>query len=105
MEDEQLPEKELRMFHPTHTYINKVVTNFTARELHEDIFVNGERVYGVPSIEESRKYLKQNLAFLWDEYKRILNPAEYPVDLSRKCWDNKLKNIEEVKAKVETMRG
>ena len=38
MEDEKLPEKELRMFHPTHTYMNKVVTNFTAKELHEDDF-------------------------------------------------------------------
>jgi nicotinate phosphoribosyltransferase len=105
MEEEALPEKQLRMFHPTHTFINKVVTNFSARELHEDIFVNGELVYELPGIEESREYLKQNLAFLWDEYKRILNPAEYPVDLSKKCWDNKLKNIEEVKEKVEAMRS
>jgi nicotinate phosphoribosyltransferase len=105
MEDEQLPEKRLRMFHPTHTYINKVVTNFSARELHENIFVNGELVYKMPSIEESREYLKKNLAFLWEEYKRILNPAEYPVDLSKKCWDNKLKNIEEVKEKVEAMKN
>jgi nicotinate phosphoribosyltransferase len=105
MEEEKVPEKRLKMFHPTHTYINKVVTNFSARELHEKIFVNGELVYKMPSIEESREYLKQNLAFLWDEYKRILNPAEYPVDLSKKCWDNKLENIEEVKEKVEAMRS
>lgn len=105
MEDEQLPEKRLRMFHPTHTYINKVVTNFTARELHEVIFANGELVYQMPSIDESREYLKLNLASLWDEYKRILNPAEYPVDLSKKCWENKLKNIEEVKEKVEAMKS
>lgn len=105
MEEEKVPEKRLKMFHPTHTYINKVVTNFSARELHEEIFVNGELVYKMPPIEESREYLKQNLAFLWDEYKRILNPAEYPVDLSKKCWDNKLENIEEVKEKVEAMRS
>ncbi|MDP4158097.1 MAG: nicotinate phosphoribosyltransferase, partial [Bacillota bacterium] len=105
MEEEKVPEKRLKMFHPTHTYINKVVTNFSARELHEKIFVNGELVYKMPPIEESREYLKQNLAFLWDEYKRILNPAEYPVDLSKKCWDNKLENIEEVKEKVEAMRS
>ena len=36
--DEKLPEKRLRMFHPTHTYMNKVVTNFTAKELHEGYF-------------------------------------------------------------------
>ena len=38
------------MFHPVHTYISKFVTNFEARELHKDIFVNGERTYELPSI-------------------------------------------------------
>ncbi|MGG3561928.1 nicotinate phosphoribosyltransferase [Neobacillus rhizosphaerae] len=104
MEDEKLPEKRLRMFHPTHTYINKVVTNFTAKSLHEDIFVDGELVYELPCLEESRDYLKANLDSLWEEYKRIMNPEEYPVDLSQKCWDNKMKNIEEVKEKVAAMK-
>ena len=104
MEEEKLPEKRLRMFHPTHTYINKVVTNFTARELHEDIFVKGKYVYGMPSLDESRNYLRQNLDLFWDEYKRIMNPEEYPVDLSQKCWDNKMKNIAEVKEKVAAMQ-
>lgn len=104
LEDEKLPEKRLRMFHPTHTYINKVVTNFTARDLHEDIFVNGEFVYELPTLEESRNYLRQNLDLFWDEYKRIMNPEEYPVDLSQRCWDNKMRNIEEVKEKVAAMQ-
>ncbi|WP_066391025.1 nicotinate phosphoribosyltransferase [Neobacillus mesonae] len=104
MEDEKLPEKRLSMFHPTHTYINKVVTNFTAKELHEDIFVNGELVYEIPCLEESREYVKQNLNALWEEYKRIMNPEDYPVDLSKKCWDNKMHNIEEVKEKVAAMK-
>jgi nicotinate phosphoribosyltransferase len=105
LEDEKLADKRLKMFHPTHTYINKVVTNFTAKELHEDIFTNGDLVYEMPCLEESREYLKQNLAALWDEYKRIMNPEDYPVDLSKKCWDNKMKNIEEVKEKVVAMKG
>lgn len=104
LEDEKLPEKRLRMFHPTHTYINKVVTNFTAKELHEDIFTQGALVYESPCLEESRDYLKQNLYALWDEYKRTMNPEEYPVDLSQKCWDNKMKNISEVKDKVAAMK-
>ncbi|WP_160724283.1 nicotinate phosphoribosyltransferase [Bacillus sp. USDA818B3_A] len=105
MEDEVLPEKRLRMFHPTHTFINKIVTNYTAKELHADIFTNGELVYEVPCLEESRDYLKQNLDALWDEYKRTMNPEEYPVDLSQKCWDNKMRNIEEVKEKVAAMKA
>lgn len=102
--EEKLPEKRLRMFHPTHTYINKEVTNFTAKELHEEIFRKGDLVYEIPCLEESRDYLKQNLNALWDEYKRTMNPEEYPVDLSQKCWDNKMRNIEEVREKVKEMK-
>lgn len=105
LENEKLPEKQLKMFHPTHTYMNKVVTNFTAKELHEVIYSNGELVYEMPCLEESREYLKQNLCALWDEYRRTMNPEEYPVDLSQKCWDNKMRNIEEVKEKVAEMKA
>ncbi|CEG25423.1 nicotinate phosphoribosyltransferase [Bacillus sp. B-jedd] len=96
-------EKRIKMFHPTHTYIKKFVSNFTARELHEEIFVNGELVYEVPCLEESREFLQKNLSEIWDEYKRTANPEEYPVDLSQKCWDNKMQHIEEVKEKVAAM--
>jgi nicotinate phosphoribosyltransferase len=96
-------EKRLRMFHPVHTFISKYVTNFEARELHHDIFIDGKLVYDLPTTQEIQQYAKENMAVLWDEYKRSLNPAEYPVDLSQKCWDNKMQNIEEVKRRVEEM--
>ncbi len=32
-----------------------------------------------------------------------MNPEEYPVDLSQKCWDNKMRNIEEVHNMVKQM--
>lgn len=101
LEDEE-PQKEspLKMFHPVHIFISKFVTNFEAKELHQDIFINGELVYEVPSIWDMQKYAKDNLELLWDEYKRTLNPAEYPVDLSQKCWENKLRKIQEVQKKV-----
>ena len=37
----------------------------------------------------SKTFAINNLNYLWDEYKRSLNPEEYPVDLSPKCWENK----------------
>lgn len=98
-EKPQLEEK-LKMFHPIHTYISKFVTNFEARELHHDIFVDGELVYELPELLEIKDFVKDNLSLLWDEYKRFMNPEEYPVDLSQECWDNKMKNIELVKEKV-----
>ncbi|GAE46234.1 nicotinate phosphoribosyltransferase [Mesobacillus boroniphilus JCM 21738] len=35
----------------------------------------------------------------------MLNPEEYPVDLSQKCWDNKMRNIKEVREKVKGVTG
>ena len=37
---------------------------------------------------------------LWDEYKRILNPEQYPVDLSQKTYDQKLASIAEIREEV-----
>ncbi|MDQ1914734.1 nicotinate phosphoribosyltransferase [Paenibacillus sp. GD4] len=87
-------EARLKMFHPVHTYISKFVTNFEARDLHHDIFVEGKLVYTLPPLNEIQAFAKQNLELLWDEYKRNSNPEEYPVDLSQKCWDNKMRLIE-----------
>lgn len=96
-------EKRIKMFHPIHTYISKFVTNFEARELHHDIFVDGKLVYELPTVQEIQQYAKESMEILWDEYKRSLNPEKYPVDLSQKCWDNKMRNIEEVKDRVAEM--
>ncbi|WP_018663917.1 nicotinate phosphoribosyltransferase [Heyndrickxia acidiproducens] len=93
-------EKRLKMFHPVHTFISKYVTNFEAVNIHETIFENGRRVYELPDLNGIKEYAKSNLNLLWDEYKRSLNPEEYPVDLSQKCWDNKMRNIAEVREKV-----
>lgn len=89
-------EERIKMFHPVHTFVSKFVTNFEAKNLHEHVIVNGEVRYQNPTLEEMRTYAKNNLELLWDEYKRAMNPEEYPVDLSQKCWNNKMRNIEEV---------
>lgn len=89
-------EERIKMFHPVHTFVSKFVTNFEAKNLHEHVIVNGEVCYQNPTLEEMRTYATNNLELLWDEYKRAMNPEEYPVDLSQKCWDNKMRNIEEV---------
>ncbi|WDH99581.1 nicotinate phosphoribosyltransferase [Paenibacillus urinalis] len=100
--DHEEPSKEerLHMFHPVHTYIGKFVTEFEAIALYHTIFADGELVYKLPTLQESRDFLNRNLSLLWDEYKRTLNPAEYPVNLSKACWDNKMKRIDEVRQRV-----
>ena len=103
-EENPQEEERLKMFHPTHTYISKFVTDFEARDLHHDIFIDGQLVYELPELNDIRDYSNASLGLLWDEYKRSLNPEEYPVDLSVKCWDNKMRNIEEVRQKVKALK-
>ncbi|WP_252504271.1 nicotinate phosphoribosyltransferase [Sporosarcina sp. Marseille-Q4943] len=94
-------EKRIKMFHPVHTFISKFVTNFDAVNLHTKVVEGGNVIYKNPALDEMRQFAHDNLELLWDEYKRSLNPEEYPVDLSQKCWDNKMRNIREVQDKVD----
>lgn len=94
-------EERLKMFHPVHTFVSKFVTNFDAVNIHQQVIKSGEVVYENPPLKEIQKYAVGTLDLLWDEYKRSLNPEEYPVDLSEKCWNNKMRNIQEVRESVQ----
>lgn len=93
----------LYMFDPNHTYLHKTVNDFIARPLLRDIFVDGKLVYDEPSLEEIHQSRRLHLDRLWEEYKRDLNPEVYPVDLSQKCYDNKMKMINYVHNYVAQM--
>lgn len=98
---EDVHTKRLKMFHPVHTYISKFVTDYTAKELHVAVVKEGEVCYELPPLQEIQSYAQNNLKLFWDEYKRMLNPEEYPVDLSQECWNNKMKLIKKVQKEVE----
>lgn len=89
------------MFNPNYPYLNKTITDYTARPLLHDVVVDGEIVYESPDLAEIRAYSQENLQALWAEYRRDLNPQEYPVDLSKKAWQNKMSLIEEVQGFVK----
>ena len=91
---------ELKMFHPTYTYINKTVRNFEAIPLLVDIFKEGQLVYQLPILSEIQEYARKNYDQLWDEYKRVLNPQHYPVDLAKDIWQDKMDLIEEMRNKA-----
>ena len=91
---------ELFMFHPVYTYINKTVTDFTARPILQPIFDKGKLVYELPKLQDIKAYKDEQIEALWDEYKRILNPEQYPVDLSQKTYDQKLASIAEIREEV-----
>ncbi|AGT32139.1 nicotinate phosphoribosyltransferase [Geobacillus genomosp. 3] len=96
-------EERLKMFHPVYTFISKFVTNFEARDLHVTVFDNGRLVYTSPPLHDIQAYAKESLRLFWEEYKRTLNPEQYPVDLSQACWDNKMENIRKVKEAIAHM--
>ncbi|WP_031546596.1 nicotinate phosphoribosyltransferase [Salinicoccus luteus] len=93
---EEIKEDEpLLMFHPIHTMKRKLIRSYRAVELMKDIFIDGECVYEPENIDTIKRRHEERLGLLWEEYKRFLNPEEYPVDLSRELWQIKQDLIEE----------
>ncbi len=89
--DEIVPTDSIEIFDPNATWKRKTLTNYTIRELQVPIFVSGECVYDLPSLEDIRQYSKTELESIWDEVKRLHYPHTYYVDLSQKLYDLKLK--------------
>ena len=88
--DEEIDDsKDMEIFDPDATWKRKMVYNFTAKELQVPIFVKGELVYELPTLEQIRSYCAQQVDTLWDEIKRFDNPQTYYVDLSQRLWDIK----------------
>lgn len=66
--------------------------DFTAVELQKEIFRDGELVYELPSLEEIRSYVKDQLENkTWIEERRFENPHKHYVNLSQKLYDVKMK--------------
>ncbi len=80
---------ELEIFDPHFTYKRKTITDFYVKELTTTIIKDGKLVYKLPSVQEIAAYHKNAYAELWNEYKRLLNPHIYKVDLSQKLYDIK----------------
>jgi len=94
---------DLHMFDPNHPVISKDVHDFNAEPMLHDIFVNGQLIYDLPDIKTVKFYAKQSLDNLWDEYKRVLNPETYPVDLSQSLYDAKIDLINETRQHIKEM--
>lgn len=82
--------KDIEIFHPLYTWKKKTLSNYTAKPLLKKIFDKGKLVYNKKTIDEVQKYSLEEVDKLWDEVKRLENPHEYYVDLSKKLW--KIKN-------------
>ena len=81
--------KPFELFDPIATWKRKTLEEYEVVELLKPIFVKGELVYECPTIEEIRKYCKEQIDSLWDEVTRFENPHDYYVDISQNLWDIK----------------
>jgi len=86
LHDEVIPKDNYMIFDPQNPWKKKILTNYTVRPLQEKIFKQGELVYKSPTLKEIAIYAKEELNTLWDEVKRLDNPHEYYVDLSKNLW-------------------
>jgi len=87
--------RPIQLFNPMHTFIKKKVKDYEAISLLQPILQDGKQVYGIPSLDESRRFHADRLKQFWPQYLRRLNPEIYPVDLSHKVWEMKMKLIQE----------
>lgn len=72
---------------------------YTLRPIMKQIFKNGECCYTSPSVMEIQAYCKQELDTLWEETKRLVNPHEVYVDLSKPLYDMKIQLLDKMSEK------
>lgn len=81
--------KPVELFDPSFTWKRKTVVPANVKELMVPVFVNGELVYELPTIEAIRAHRANELQTMWPEVLRLQNPHKYYVDLSTKLWNVK----------------
>ena len=62
------------------------ITDYSMKELQVKIFDKGKCVYQRPSLSEIQQHCREDMDTFWDQYKRLLNPHRYKVDLSDSLW-------------------
>lgn len=89
--EEYSEENSLLLFDPISTWKKTFLKpgTYTIREILMPIFKNGQCVYESPSVMEIREYCKEELDTLWDETRRLVNPHDVYVDLSKELWTMK----------------
>lgn len=92
------PEESLLLFDPAEPWKKTRLhaNTYTVKELLVPIFVKGKCVYESPKVMEIREFCKQELDTLWEETRRLLNPHQVYVDLSKKLYDMKIQLLDQM---------
>ena len=69
------------------------------------LFKDGECVYDFPKTMDIRKKCLEEQDTLWEESRRLVNPHQIYVDLSRKLYDTKLRLLDEVGEKTQGIQS
>ena len=93
LNDEKKPKGKYTLVNPVEEWKTTTLEDYDVRELQELIFLDGEQVYEVPSVQERKDYCASQFETLYPEVKRDTNPHEYYVDLSKKLLKLKKKMI------------
>ena len=98
LEQEHYDESQpLTIYDPVNTWKSMTLTNYTMKDLRVPLFKNGKRVYDSPALMDIRQHCEEDLATFWDQYKRLLNPHRYKVDLSDSLWMLKNSMIQQLR--------
>ena len=100
--DEHYDEKEdLLLFDPLEPWKKTKLKGgaYSLRPIMKQIFKNGECCYTSPKVMEIRDYCSQELDTLWEETKRLVNPHQVYVDLSKKLYDIKIQLLDQMSEK------
>lgn len=79
----------IKLFNPQHSYLQKTIRNYEAIPMLEPIFVDGNQVYELPTLDAIRIFHKEQLNLFWPQYLRKLNPEIYRTNISEKVWELK----------------
>lgn len=83
LHDEELNDSvPLTITHPVQRWKSTTFTDYYTRELMVQVFKSGALVYALPTLKEIMKYAAAEMSSLSEEYKRVINPHVYKVDLS-----------------------
>lgn len=73
--------------------------SYTLREILVPVFKNGTCCYESPKVMDIRAYCQKELDTLWDETRRLINPHQVYVDLSKKLYDIKIDLLDRMSEK------
>lgn len=93
LKDEEINSNSYTIIDEHSEFKRHKIKNYVARELQIPIFINGELVYTEPSLEETRKYAKEEMKTIYPESQRLYNPHIHHVGLSKKLLTLKRKMI------------